>query len=150
MKTKIFFKFIIFIFLFGLIINPQSESFAQGGCFDPSGGPIPCTSTPEPDEPDEVERTSTSVPPTFTYTPTFTPTNTFTPTATQTPSATSTPTNTPTLTFTPTATVTPTPTPIPPANIVLPGAGIGALILFLIVGVFFPLIQRIRVRRRGY
>lgn len=150
MKTKIFFYFSTFIFLFALIINPQSESLAQGGCFDASGGPIPCTSTPEPDEPEEVEKTSTPVPPTFTYTPTLTPTNTFTSTATQTPSTTSTSTNTATPTFTPTATITPMPTLIPPANIVLSGVGIGALILFLIVGVLFPIIQRVRVRRRGY
>lgn len=46
--------------------------------------------------------------------------------------------------------MTPSPTPIPPANIVLPGAGIGALILFLIVGLLFPIIQKIRVKNRGY
>ncbi|MBL8090800.1 MAG: hypothetical protein JNJ43_10755 [Anaerolineales bacterium] len=145
MKTKII--FIILLFLYFII--PQKFIYAQGGCFDSAGGAIPCTDTPEASQSGN-RRTATPIPITSTFTPTatFTPTSTNTPTYT--PTFTLTATNTSTPTFTPTASITPTVTPIPPANIVLPGAGIGALILFLIIGVLFPIIQKIRVRRRGY
>jgi len=156
MKTNVFFYFLAFITLSALIASPQTVSHAQGGCFDPTGAPIACPPTETQTQENENNnnnnnrRTATPIPPTltFTNTPTLTPTNTLTPT--QTPSATSIPTNTPTVTFTPIATITSTPTPIPHSNIILPGVGIGAVILLVIFSGLFPVIQKIRVTRRGY
>ncbi|MFN8382352.1 MAG: hypothetical protein U0V02_10450 [Anaerolineales bacterium] len=130
---------------------PQNFVRAQdGGCFDATGGSIPCPAT---EEKQEQEPTSTNVPvlrtSTFTTTPTNTPTLTPTFMPSTTPSSTEIP-NTATPTNTPISTNTPTPTPIPVAQSVLPGAGIGALILFLIVGILLPAVQKIRVARRGY
>jgi hypothetical protein len=146
--------FLTAIFLF----SPQNFAHAQdGGCFNAAGGPIDCPPTEEEQQEQEQEQepTSTSIPilptSTFTSTPTNTPTltPTFTPSATPTPTATEIP-DTATPTITPTSTSTPTQTPIPVAQSVLPGAGIGTLILFLIVGLLLPAIQKIRVARRGY
>lgn len=136
MNRKVIYFIGVFALIFAMISLPQFQVHAQCGLASPC----------PPDNDDK--KTATSIPPTFTFTPspTATPTNTFTPTATETPTA----TNTSIPTFTPTATITPSPTPIPPMNIVLPGAGIGALILFLIVGVVFPIVQKIRVTKRGY
>jgi hypothetical protein len=136
------------VFLFA----PNKFVHAQGGgCFDVAGNPITCPAT----EPGKARptRTSTPIPPTLTFTATLTSTPTNTSTSTFTPSATPSATEIPdtaTPTITPTSTSTPTPTPIPVAQSVLPGAGIGALILFLIVGLLLPAIQKIRVARRGY
>lgn len=142
-------KKILALFFFVMFLLPTNSISANQVCYDAAGGVIPCPAT---EEDEEQTNTPVFIPWTLTFTPTITstPTSTFTPTPTQTPSATSTPTNTSTPTFTPTATITPTPTPIPPANIVLPGAGIGALILFLIVGLLFPILQKVRVNKRGY
>lgn len=144
----------VVIFLF----SPQEFVHAQDPtCHDAAGAPIPCTPTPEDgEEPQKPKRTPTIifVPPTFTSTPTntptYTPTNTATFTPTHTASATPTATETATPTLTPTVTITPSPTPVPVAQSVLPGAGIGVVILFLIVGLLLPAIQKIRVARRGY
>ncbi|MFN3492081.1 MAG: hypothetical protein ACK40V_07665 [Anaerolineales bacterium] len=51
---KTIFYFTTFIFLFALIINPQRASYAQGGCFDSAGAPIPCPATDA-----GIERTKT-------------------------------------------------------------------------------------------
>jgi hypothetical protein len=131
----------LFLFVTG---TPHHTAFAQ--CGGPAGGPCPT-------EPEPVRNTSTPIPPTWTFTPT--PTNTATPTLTPTitPSATPTTTEIPdtaTPTQMPTATITPSPTPPTISQSVLPGAGIGALLLFLIIGLLLPAIQKIRVARRGY
>jgi hypothetical protein len=149
-------KFILLVIASGIIASvflfaPNKFVHAQdGGCFDAAGGSVPC---PPTEEKQGQEPTRTSIPilptSTFTSTPTNTPTLLPTSTPSATPSATEIP-DTATPTITPTSTSTPTPTPIPVAQSVLPGAGIGALILFLIVGLLLPAIQKIRVARRGY
>ncbi|MBL8102537.1 MAG: hypothetical protein JNM02_08420 [Anaerolineales bacterium] len=133
------------VFLF----SPHHLARAQGGCVDASGGSIPCPPTEEKQE--DQKNTPVFIPPTLTSTSTSTntPTSTPSPTSSPSPTATKIP-DTATPTITPTSTNTPTPTPIPIAQSALPGAGIGALILFLIVGLLLPAIQKIRVARRGY
>lgn len=130
---------------------PQDFAHAQdGGCFDAAGGSIPCPSTEEKQE-QEPTRTNIPILPTSTFTsiPTNTLTHTPSPTSSATPTTTTIP-DTATPTMTPTSTNTPTPTPVPVVQSVLPGAGIGALVLFLIVGLLLPAIQKIRVAKRGY
>ncbi|MBE0672820.1 MAG: hypothetical protein IH588_19760 [Anaerolineales bacterium] len=134
------------IFLF----SPRLSVHAQDGCgFNADGSVIPCPPTEERQE--DQKNTPVFIPPTstFTSTPTNTPTSTPSPTSSPTPTSTEIP-DTATPTITPTLTSTPTPTPIPVAQSALPGAGIGALILFLIVGFLLPAIQKIRTARRGY
>ena len=132
------------------LFTPQGFIHAQDGeCFDAAGESIACP--PAEEKPDEPEKTRTHTPVASTFTPT--PTSTLTVTPTFTATTTSTATNVPdtaTPTVTPTSTNTPTPTPVPVTQSALPGAGIGALILFLIVGFLLPAIQKIRVAKRGY
>lgn len=132
------------------LFTPQGFIHAQDGeCFDAAGESIACP--PVEEKPDEQEKTLTHTPVPSTFTPT--PTNTLTATTTSTATATSTATNVPdtaTPTITPTSTSTPTPTPVPVTQSVLPGAGLGALILFLIVWALLPAIQKLRVAKRGY
>ncbi|MBM4425783.1 MAG: hypothetical protein FJ031_00950 [Chloroflexi bacterium] len=125
----------LFLFVTG---TPHHTVFAQ--CGGPAGGPCPT-------EPERERNTATPIPPTWTFTPTLTNTVTSTPTIIAT--ATDLP-DTATPTQTPTATVTPSPTPPTISQSVLPGAGIGALLLFLIIGLLLPAIQKIRVAKRGY
>lgn len=140
---------IIVILIFGILPIPITTANAQAGCVDPvTGLPIPCTPEPENERP-----TKTSRPPTLgpisTSTSTSTPTATSTATLTSTATAISTPTTT-VPTSTSTITLTPTSTPIfsnPDTNWV-PGIGIGAVILFLIVGLLLPAIQKVRVANR--
>lgn len=121
------------VFLFAM----TARVTAQDGCYtDPATGKVICPGgdggqrrTPQP------------------------ATATFTPTATQIPTNTA----TPTATFTPTNTPTATPLPGAAAGSAreteinwLPGIGIGALILTLIVTVFLPAVQKARVKKRGY
>lgn len=133
--------------ILSLLLIPHSKVQAQETCVDAAGGVIPCpTEIPQKKTP----RPTQILPPTFTstFTPTVTSTSTSTPTPTSSPTATSTVTNTPTTT----PTITPTFTPTPPAvmSAVLPGAGIGIFILLLILGIFLPIGQKIRVNKRGY
>lgn len=134
-------------------VPSRSVSAQECGEPDSTGAVTPCPpeSGGEQEEGTIRKRTATPVPPTFTHTPTETATSTpsKTPTATLTATATSIP-NTATPSVTPTSTMTATPTPVPLTQSVLPGAGIGALILFLILGLLLPAIQKVRVLRRGY
>ena len=152
-------KFILLVIASGILasvflFSPNKFVHAQDDCgIDAAGAPIPCptekperTHTPSP----VIIITYTFIPTsTTTSTPTNTPSVTPTTTSSATPTATEIP-NTATPSITPTSTNTPTPTPIPVSQSVLPGAGIGALILLLIVGLLLPAIQKIRVARRGY
>gem|GEM_PF-1322525 len=137
----------------GANFTPSRSVSAQAcGTPDSTGGVTPCPPAGGEDEQEDTGRkTSTPVPPTPTLPPP--PTHTNTPTNTPTSTATSTGTSIPdtaTPTVTPTAIFTTTPTPIPVAQSVLPGAGIGAFILLLLMGLLLPAIQKIRVARRGY
>jgi carbohydrate-binding DOMON domain-containing protein len=145
MKSHVFLA-ILGIGLLALLLTAPSSVKAQSTCVDPvTGLPIACPPTKEPAKktprPTNVPASATF---TVTATSTVTSTKTPSPTATATSTTTNTPTNTPT--------VTPTFTPTPPgiAMAVLPGAGIGLFILLLIVGIFLPIGQKIRVTRRGY
>lgn len=136
--------FILFgIGLLVLLFTPQSSVKAQDGCGipDSTGNVTPCAP-----EPDKKKPTQTLIPPTFTPTSTATLTSSHIPTST----ASSTPTTT-ALPPTNTSTVTPTATPRPPqgASAWMPGIGIGAFILLLIVGLLLPAVQKIRVSGRG-
>lgn len=137
----------------GVNFTPSRSVFAQAcGTPDSTGGVTPCPPAAGEDEQEDPGRkTSTPLPPTSTFTPTatFTNTPTNTPTSSTTPTLTSIP-DTATPTVTPTVIFTTTPTPIPVAQSVLPGAGIGAFILLLLMGLLLPAIQKIRVARRGY
>jgi hypothetical protein len=144
---KLRYSLLVFFILSILVLPNAFVSAQDGGCgVGSDGNPLPCP-------PSEDKATRTPIPPTWTFTPT--PTNTATPTLTPTitPSATSTATEIPdtaTPTQMPTATMTPSPTPPTISQSVLPGVGIGALLLFLIIGLLLPAIQKIRVARRGY
>lgn len=138
----------------GASFVPNRSVAAQDcGVPDSTGAVTPCP----PESGGEQEggrvpkKTATPVPPTFTHTPTETSTSTpsKTPTASPTSTATFIP-DTATPSVTPTLTLTSTPTPVPVSQSVLPGAGIGVLILFLLIGFLLPAIQKIRVARRGY
>ena len=138
----------------GMSFVPSRSVAAQDcGVPDSTGAVTPCP--PESGGGQEgggvPKKTATPVPPTFTHTPTETATSTpsKTPTATSTSTATLIP-DTATPSVTPTATVTSTPTPVPVSQSVIPGAGIGALILFLILGLLLPAVQKLRVLKRGY
>ncbi len=129
---------------FAVVLVPQTRVQAQDVCFDASGTIIPCP-TKAPEDGGGGRKTSTPVPPTFTFTPTAT--STFTPTPTSTTIV------TPTATVpspTSTITVTPTATPIfsDPSTNWYPGIGIGAFLLFMIVGLLLPAIQKIRTAAR--
>lgn len=149
-------KILLFLFvLFGVLITtaiiglPQKNVQAQ--CADPAGNPC----TPIPIEETEVvkKRTPTPIPPTLTLSPTSTSTSTATPTYTPTFTSTATVTATATIpSATSTITFTPTATPLfsNPATNWMPGVGIGAFLLLIVVGVFLPAMQKIRVSRRGY
>lgn len=139
----------------GLLFAPSRSVSAQAcGTPNAAGGVTPCPPAGNEEEqegPVNRRRTATPIPPTFTFTPTATATDTPTkaPTSSATPTATLIP-DTATPSVTPTATSTATPTPVPLSQSVLPGAGIGALILFLIIGLLLPAIQKIRIAKRGY
>jgi len=140
------------VFVIGFVLAFQIDT-AKAQCGDPTGGgSSPCPPPGEEEGGNEKRVTNTPIPPTFTNTPTETLTSTPTssPTNTITPTSTNTPTQTPSPTMTPTSTLTPTPTPYPVSQSVLPGVGIGALVLFAIVGLLLPLIQKFRIARRGY
>lgn len=142
---KVQFTLLVF-FLLSVLVVPNTFVLAQDeGCgVGADGNPLPCP-------PSDDKATRTPIPPTWTFTPI--PTNTamptLTPTITASPTATAIP-DTATPTQTPAATITPSPTPPTVSQSVLPGVGIGALLLFLIIGLLLPAIQKIRVARRGY
>lgn len=147
---------LVFLFVTGVGFTPERTVFAQDsqdcGVPDASGAVTPCPPESGEDQGGAgSKRTATPVPPTTTFTPTETSTSTptRTPTSSRTPSATTIP-ETATPSFTPTATLTATPTPVPLAQSIFPGAGIGVLILFFIIGLLLPAIQKMRVARRGY
>ncbi|MBL8079260.1 MAG: hypothetical protein JNM55_14945 [Anaerolineales bacterium] len=135
--------FILFgIGLFILFLSPQFNVRAQDDCVDAAGGVIPCPTAEQ-----EIKDTPkpTAIPPTLTFTPSLTPTSTSTPSSTPTSTFTHTalpPTNTPS------ATPTATPVPLLGASAWMPGIGIGAFILLLIVGILLPAVQKIRVSQR--
>lgn len=138
----------------GMSFVPSRSVAAQDcGVPDSTGAVTPCPPESGGGQEGGVirKRTATPLPPTFTHTPTNTATSTpsKTPTATATSTATFIP-DTATPSVTPTAALTSTPTPVPLTQSVLPGAGIGALILFLILGLLLPAIQKLRVLKRGY
>jgi hypothetical protein len=144
-KKQFIFLFVLFILLItGLMIGAPQKT-VQAQC-DPAAGPCP---TNVPPENENKRRTPTPIRPsqTPTSTPTFTATSTPTNTLTHTPTATATiPSATSTVTFTPTT------TPVLGNSITnwIPGVGIGAVLLLIVVGIFLPAIQKVRVSNRGY
>lgn len=146
---------VIWLILFSLLFvsflaTPHKPAYAQEGCTDAAGGSIPCPATDVPEDNGggngNGKKTPNIAPPTATQTITATTTSTHTPTPTLTPTFTATnipPTNT--ITFTPTATAIFS----NPSTNWIPGVGIGAFILFVIVGIFLPIVQKIRVSQRG-
>ncbi len=133
------------------LLIPHGGVNAQEGCFDATGGSIPCPATEEPqtDEPTRKPPTPIVIPITSTFTATATSTFTLIPTFTPSP----TPSITPTVTQIPptyTPTITPTATPLPPqgAAMWMPGIGIGAFILLIVVGILLPAVQKIRISQR--
>ncbi|MCE9647821.1 MAG: hypothetical protein K8S20_17640 [Chloroflexi bacterium] len=137
----------LIILFFAIPFFPADHAKAQAGCVDPTTGlPISCTPEPENNQP-----TKTSLPPAVLPSSTLTPTSTAT--LTFTPSPTSTFTSTFTVTWTSTSSITPASTFTPrfsdPATNWMPGIGIGALILLLIIGLLLPAIQKIRVANRS-
>ena len=149
---KLGYVFTIFLVI-GFALAIQTNT-AKAQCGDPTTGGSACPPSGGDDSENEKRVTNTPIPPTYTNTPTvtltLTATLTSTPTNTLTPTSTNTPTQTPSSTITPTSTLTSTPTPYPVGQSVLPGVGIGAFVLFAIIGLLLPLLQKIRVARRGY